>query len=295
MTSQDKPLVSIGLPLYNAGEQTRDILDNLLAQDYRHFELIISDNASTDHTWTICQEYAERDSRIRLYKNDRNHGYIYNFERVFELATGEFFMWAAHDDRWEPQFISACVEELTKHPEAALCYTDQLFIYQQTNAERAVRYSVNLQVSAWRRVVTLLVKKTNVIIYGLFRRQLIEKAFPYPRVPSVDIAFLVRVLLLGQAVHVPDILYKRSVGPAIDFRHRMRLIRPDSDLPPSFVIVLESLFTLLGYAWRSSEPLIGKCMMSLAILRYIFFTFGIQFLPPPVHPAARSLKRRLLG
>lgn len=69
-----EPLISIGLPVYNGERHIRQALDSLLAQNYGDFELIISDNASTDETQQICLEYAARDERIRYYRNERDMG-----------------------------------------------------------------------------------------------------------------------------------------------------------------------------------------------------------------------------
>src|SRR5690349_4945453 len=92
--------VSIGLPLYNAKHQLERALGALLAQTFTDFELIISDNASNDGTWELCQEYAATDSRIKLYRNASNLGAMANFAHVLNLACGHYFMWAAHDDFW---------------------------------------------------------------------------------------------------------------------------------------------------------------------------------------------------
>src|SRR3989442_1198286 len=98
----NKPLVSIGLPIYNGERYLRQALDSLLSQAYENFELIVSDNASDDATPEICAAYAARDARIKYFRAPTNMGAVWNFNRVFELAGGEFFMWAAHDDLWHP-------------------------------------------------------------------------------------------------------------------------------------------------------------------------------------------------
>jgi glycosyltransferase involved in cell wall biosynthesis len=84
-----KPLISIGMPAYNGEQYIRKALDSLLAQDYGNFELIISDNASTDATLQICREYAEKDQRIRVCVQSRNIGPIANFRAVSEMAQGK--------------------------------------------------------------------------------------------------------------------------------------------------------------------------------------------------------------
>ena len=92
------PLLSIGLFVYNGEPFIRRALDSLLAQTFRDFELIISDNASTDRTAQICLEYAGRDPRIRFFRAQKNMGAGWNCRRVYFLATGKYFKWAACDD-----------------------------------------------------------------------------------------------------------------------------------------------------------------------------------------------------
>lgn len=99
------PAVSIGMPVYNGAQYIREALDSLLAQTFTDFELIISDNASTDATQSICEEYAHRDPRIRYVRQAENKGALANFQFVLDHAQGGFFMWAAADDRWDKHWI----------------------------------------------------------------------------------------------------------------------------------------------------------------------------------------------
>ena len=118
-----KPKVSIGLPVYNGENYLSDAIECLLAQTYSDFELIISDNASTDGTQQICESYARRDSRIRYFRETTNQGVVRNFNRAFELARGEYFKWAAHDDLHAPTFLQRCVDVLDREPSIILCST----------------------------------------------------------------------------------------------------------------------------------------------------------------------------
>jgi glycosyltransferase involved in cell wall biosynthesis len=105
-------LVSIGMTVYSGERFLPEALNTLLAQTYENFELIISDSALTDKTEEICREYAARHARIRFHRNKTNLDAIKDFNRAFELSTGEYFMWAADHDVWELTFISRCVEVL---------------------------------------------------------------------------------------------------------------------------------------------------------------------------------------
>jgi glycosyltransferase involved in cell wall biosynthesis len=97
--------VSIGMPVFNGEKFIREALDSLLAQTFTDFELIISDNASTDGTEAICREYAATDARIRYVRQVKNLGAIANFKFVLDEAVGEYFMWAAADDVWGKNWI----------------------------------------------------------------------------------------------------------------------------------------------------------------------------------------------
>jgi glycosyltransferase involved in cell wall biosynthesis len=120
--SRDKPRVSIGMPVFNGEKYLREALDSILAQTYKDFELNISDNASTDDTQNICLDYAAKDDRIHYYHNEKNIGGPNNYNRVFELSSGEYFKWAAYDDVFAPEFLEKCVNMLDKDPSIVGCY-----------------------------------------------------------------------------------------------------------------------------------------------------------------------------
>ena len=99
MENENQPLVSIGVPVFNGEKGLAVALDSLIGQDYHNLEIIISDNASTDATSKICEEYVGKDSRIKYSRLEENIGAALNFNRVFERSSGKYFMWAAHDDQ----------------------------------------------------------------------------------------------------------------------------------------------------------------------------------------------------
>jgi glycosyltransferase involved in cell wall biosynthesis len=121
--TMNAPRVSIGLPVYNGERYLAAAVDALLAQTFTDFELIVSDNASTDATASICADYAARDRRIRHSRNAVNIGGAANYRRVFHLATGRYFMWAAHDDLHAPTFVERCAEVLDRDPTIVVCHT----------------------------------------------------------------------------------------------------------------------------------------------------------------------------
>ena len=117
------PRVSLGVPVYNGERYLAETLDSLLAQTLQDFEIVISDNASTDRTREICQSYEAKDPRIRYFHNQQNIGAARNFNRVFKLARAPLFHGGACDDIYEPQFLERCVEALDRHPEVVISHT----------------------------------------------------------------------------------------------------------------------------------------------------------------------------
>src|ERR1700758_5314726 len=117
------PSLTIGMPIYNAERFLAKTLDCFLRQTFTDFELIISDNASTDSTEEICHEYARRDRRIRYFRNEKNMGAGWNFRRVYSMATGKYYKQAAHDDFIEPTFLERCIAALEADPGLALAHT----------------------------------------------------------------------------------------------------------------------------------------------------------------------------
>jgi glycosyltransferase involved in cell wall biosynthesis len=122
-----RPLVSIGLPVYNGGAHLRRALDSLLAQEWAEIEIVVRDNASTDDTEGIVREYAARDMRLRWFRNGENLGAARNFQLVLEDAAGKYFMWAAHDDRWSSDYVGRLVNALQREPRAVLAAGKAVF------------------------------------------------------------------------------------------------------------------------------------------------------------------------
>ena len=133
------PRVSIGLPVYNGEEFLEEAIVSILSQTYQDFELIISDNASTDLTEKICQKYAAQDARIVYSRNVENVGIMNNHNLTFRRARGEYFRFAGYDDVWAPTLLERLVTELDKRPEVVVCYPAFVLIDGQGN-ETGVLY-----------------------------------------------------------------------------------------------------------------------------------------------------------
>ena len=92
--------ISVAMATYNGAKYIREQLDSVLCQSIPDFELVICDDCSTDNTFTILQEYANRDPRISVYRNENNLGFKMNFEKIIQLTKGDFVALCDQDDVW---------------------------------------------------------------------------------------------------------------------------------------------------------------------------------------------------
>jgi glycosyltransferase involved in cell wall biosynthesis len=204
-----QPLVSIGVPVYNGEKTIERALDALIAQNYSNLEIIISDNASTDATEEICKRYVQKDSRVSYNRLKKNFGAIWNFIRVFETSTGDYFMWAAADDERELSFVSACIEKLMQNPEAVVCQA-QTAAYIEGRQERLYVVHANSlegKTDLIDRYRETLSQNPIMSIYGLFRSSAIRKTHMLENFIGSDIAFVQELSIYGQIVQVPRILF----------------------------------------------------------------------------------------
>ena len=210
--SKDKPRVSIGVPVFNGEKYLAVALDSLLAQTYSDFELIISDNASTDGTQEICRTYAARDCRIRFFRNKINLGAAKNFNRTFELSSGEYFKWAAHDDLCAPEYLERCVEVLDRKLSVLVCHTKTIYIDE--NGEEYGVYDDQLDLHSLRPYKRYHdyffrpYKRCNAI-FGVIRANELKKTPLIGCYFGSDQVLLGELTLRGEVYRVPEPLFLR--------------------------------------------------------------------------------------
>ena len=203
------PRLSVGLPVYNGESYLAESLESLLEQTYEDFELIISDNASTDGTAGICRRYEKQDSRIRYVRQPRNIGGAPNHNYVVRQARGELFKWASHDDLYARDLLKRCVDALDEFPHVVLAHSWTATI-DGSGAARAVKYSLaTASPSAPERFRSLLFAdggddSEGVIRLSAFRRTPLLGSYHHSdRTLSAELG------LYGPFYHVPDWLYFR--------------------------------------------------------------------------------------
>jgi glycosyltransferase involved in cell wall biosynthesis len=204
------PRISIGMPLYNAAAYLEGALDSLLAQSEPDFELFISDNASTDTTEDICRAYAKRDPRIRYTRNAENIGAAANFNRVFQETRAPYFLWAAFDDGWHPDFLRETAAVLDAKPEASMASTGIVFIDEDGNPVPRADDHQNFGtegLSAKDALKTLLLRGGWYGAYSLMRRRHLAATPLFQAVPGADAVLQLAMLLQGDVVLVPEPLF----------------------------------------------------------------------------------------
>lgn len=170
------PKVSIGMPVFNGEPFLREALDSLLGQTFADFELVISDNASSDNTELICKEYASRDARIRYVRQLENKGALANFQIVLAAAVGRYFMWAAADDRWQDNWLEVLLPIVERNDCLAFGWVNQINEKGVSLQHQAARRKLSFRGSRFYRRFSYAfdpprLGKAN-LIYGLARREL---------------------------------------------------------------------------------------------------------------------------
>ncbi len=208
------PRVSVGLPVYNGAAYLRESLESLLAQDFADFELIISDNGSTDDTEAICREYAAFDARIRYLRESENRGGSWNFSRLPLLARGEYFRWTTHDDLCEPTHLRTCVEALDRAaPSVILVLTGTTFIDEHGAVTRRAQENLDtrgLRPHARYAHIARKMRYANVL-FGLFRTAPLLRTRLHGAYANSDYVLMGELALLGEFWELPGHHFHRRI------------------------------------------------------------------------------------
>lgn len=261
------PRVSIGMPVYNGELFIREALDSLLEQTFTNFELIISDNASTDSTMVICQEYAAKDSRIRYVRQVENRGALANFQFVLDKAVGEYFMWAASDDLQTPDFIELLVTALDDNP-LFVCVMSDVINFKNSiknNSWESVLDDIRINdvrenwAKCRRQFFMNPTSNIYFCIYGIFRTKIIKSIdLNYKNLHkysiSSEVALLAQVAVRGQVASIPKPakIYRRH---DLSVYHQEQKILKFKHLLVGFISVSLSLFLI---ALRSNFSIYQK-------------------------------------
>jgi glycosyltransferase involved in cell wall biosynthesis len=210
VTRRPGPRLSIGLPVYNGDRYLSESLESLLGQTYAEFELIISDNASTDGTAEICRHYAGQDSRIRYFRQRHNIGCAPNHNFVLTQAKGELFKSASHDDLYASDLVERCIDALDQDPRVVLAHSWSALIDSSGAVTELVEYPVATEAArAPDRLRSMLFDGWGDDEGGVVRMEVLRRAAPHGSHHFADRTFTIELALHGPFHMVPDRLYFR--------------------------------------------------------------------------------------
>lgn len=214
-----RPLVTVGLPVYNGERFLRRALDALLAQESVELEIVVADNASTDRSVEIAEACAAGNPRLRVLRAAANAGVEANFARVLHAARGTYFMWAACDDWWAPTFARRMVAALEADPGAVVAMSAVERVTETGRVVDVVRHSGRADPSRLGPLALALQlaggRPYHLFVYGLFRTEFLRRAFTgFAPVIGADRLFLCRVAMAGRFAYVDDTLHRRTLRHA---------------------------------------------------------------------------------
>jgi glycosyltransferase involved in cell wall biosynthesis len=287
------PAVSICLPVYNGENYVATAIESMLAQTFDDFELIISDNASTDRTEEICRKFADADPRVRYHRNERNVGGARNQAIAIQLSRGRYVRLSAHDDKIAPTHLEECVAVLDERPDVVIAFTRTIVI-DEVGAEVCQYHSTRGTADTpSRRFRELIFRDHNCdAIYGVMRADILHGVRPMENFIDADKVFLCRLAFHGPFVSIDRPLFYKRFHPKNwvgNWRDRMAWYNPDAKGKVTFPHWLE-LYSYCITVVTAPIPLLerlhcGTSMVHWAIrygpnLAKDLLVAAASFLPP---------------
>ena len=234
-----RPLVTVGIPAYNEKRFIGRAIESVLTQTFTDFELLISDDASSDGTAEICAEYAARDRRIRFVRQSSNLGPFLNLKYVTDHADGTLLVWLAHDDALDNTYLEECVTQLTSRPHDVLVSTD-FKIIDETGKLICVESLASIRADRpWKRRRPEFFRfpvYSNIFycFYGMMRTEAGKRMFAQLKRPrymsQIELPVLARLAAMGQISSFPSVSrYYRRVTTSL-FHTEQRSISGSSRL-----------------------------------------------------------------
>jgi glycosyltransferase involved in cell wall biosynthesis len=305
-----QPRMSVTLPVFNGEKYIAQAISSILDQTYRDLELIISDNASTDATEEICRSFEAQDQRIRYVRQPRNIGASPNFNTCYELASGEYFKWAAHDDYVEPEYLAKCIAALDANPDAVLC---QSLVRRTDSQDRLIEITRPIEPAAAspRRSQRFAARIRNprcLEIWGVIRRMALRESVLIGSYVGMDRTLLLELALRGRFLLIDQPLFTNRDHPERATRVTRTQTRTDLALVydtanagqtvlSTWMFYRESAGIIRRNLKGSAERLrcFGHLLLSLGRTWDLVFLVIEPFmgLTPGVHLKAKSVKRSL--
>ena len=222
-----KPKLSIGIPVYNGEKFIKKCLDSLLLQTFSDFEIIISDNASTDLTSKICEEYRKQDKRILFFKQKYNTRMVANFNFVLQQAKGEYFMWASTDDVWHSEFVERNIMFLEKNPGFVGSTSEIEYFYESWGEKDFERFKDTKPKKKYEMVHSLVGNFEEKIkflfdfgkfeyLYSIYRTEYLKKSMVKRNFLTWEMPIILKMLKYGDFNVEDGVMMYKYMGGKID-------------------------------------------------------------------------------
>jgi glycosyltransferase involved in cell wall biosynthesis len=275
------PRVSIAIPTYNCERYIAQSVESLLGQTYGDFELVISDNASTDGTEQVCRKYVRLDARVRYVRRTDNIGGPGNFRYVYSLCSGEYHKWSTADDYWDSTFLAKAVALLDSRPDNVLCYPKTRLINAQGSTLEDYEDNLDLQEESPRdRFLRLMhtIGLCNAHL-GLIRREAMNRTRLIGPELASDVHFLAELALMGKFALLPEQLFFRrfheqsSSWNRDNVEHQRKYYNPGSKRSSVFH-TWKKHRRLISSVWRAPIGIQQKLRLSRDLARFLVWDGG---------------------
>jgi len=280
--SADRPLVSVGIPVFNGELFLREAIDSILAQSHSNLELIISDNASTDRTSAIGEEYAMRDPRVRYLRQPRNIGAPRNWNVVATHARGKYMKWASANDYCDTAMLAACIDVLESDPRVVLCYGATRLVDELTGAVQPFDgdFSITEEQPSGRLSGLLARMRLNNAMSGLIRMEVLRKTGLDRPYPGGDLVLMAELAMAGKFVLLPHpFLYRRIGGRTFSGLLADKELKQFFDPQASFGLGLNRLRLYIDFfssVMRASMSLREKGRALTRVARSAYWDFTVR-------------------
>ena len=205
----DEPLVTVGIPVFNGEASILKALNSILDQSYKNLEIIVSDNCSTDSTWSILEDFARDNPKVTIISQKENIGLTNNFNFLVSRAKGKYFMWAAHDDTRDPAYIAKCVSKLEDSDTYGLC-APRTKVKSGSNDNYTWQSKLPKDLSSANeieRFKSAVREFPAVAMYGVYRTSSMKAANLLPNMIGSDLLFIQELALGSSIVEIEDYLF----------------------------------------------------------------------------------------
>jgi len=211
MSSNSK--VSIILPVYNAEPYLHSAIDSVLAQTHRNIELVISDNCSTDKTYAIAKQYADKDERVKLSKNDTNLGWALNLNKTIQDSTGDYIELFGHDDYFEPTCIEKLASILDQNPNVVVVTSARNWIDAKGDLIEVVRKFNESKLLAGAEAIrsTIGTMENWISAPAMFRSRLKGQGFNINVAMYADLNYWCGMFTQGDLYYLNEVLFSYRI------------------------------------------------------------------------------------